>query len=218
VLLATIEPCSAVNRSHPQKRNPSRRQLRDSTRTTSASRREYRKSTSFLLDWSRRALADPAAILLRHRTGLCRRRVRINLQTPARSWCGDIDIHDQALDVLAPADRTWRWKDEDEFAERSGHPLFWDEACAATKRRQAERLIALAESGQFPFDGTWCSFRPGPGWRPTSLPWWWDQLPPREPPAWQRTKCLDWLASRIKLTRSTPPVTAFVLRRRCTQV
>jgi predicted RNA-binding protein associated with RNAse of E/G family len=114
----------------------------------------------------------------------------INLQAPARRWWGGIDIHDQALDVLVAADRTWQWKDEDEFAERTGHPLFWDEADAATIRGEAERLIALAETGQFPFDGTWCSFQPDPVWEPTELPWWWDQLPPGEPPAWQQANYL----------------------------
>jgi Protein of unknown function (DUF402) len=109
----------------------------------------------------------------------------INLQTPARRWWGGIDIHDQALDVLVAADRSWQWKDEDEFAERTGHPLFWDEAGAAAIRGEANRLIALAEAGQFPFDGSWCNFRPDPDWRPTELPWWWDQLPPEGPPAWQ---------------------------------
>lgn len=115
----------------------------------------------------------------------------INLQTPARRWWGGIDIHDHALDVLVAADRTWQWKDEDEFAERTGHPLFWDEAGAAIIRGEAERLIGLAGAGQFPFDGTWCDFRPDPAWRPTELPWWWDQLPPGEPPPWQETNYLD---------------------------
>lgn len=115
----------------------------------------------------------------------------INLQSPARRWWGGIDIHDQALDVLVAADRTWKWKDEDEFAERTGHPLFWDEADAATIRGEAERLIALAEAGQFPFDGTWCNFRPDPSWGPTELPWWWDQLPPGEPAFLQQANYLD---------------------------
>jgi predicted RNA-binding protein associated with RNAse of E/G family len=113
-----------------------------------------------------------------------------NLQTPARRWWGGIDTHDQALDVLVAADRTWRWKDEDEFTERTGHPLFWDEAGAAVIRGEAERLIALAEAGQFPFDGTWCNFLPDPDWRPTELPWWWDQLPSWELHAWQRENYL----------------------------
>ncbi len=104
----------------------------------------------------------------------------INLQTPARRWWGGIDSRDHALDVLVAADRTWRWKDEDEFAERTGHPLFWGEADAAAIRAEGERLISMAESSAFPFDGTWCDFKPDPFWRETELPWWWDQLPPGE--------------------------------------
>jgi hypothetical protein len=98
--------------------------------------------------------------------------------------------YDQALDVLVAADRTWHWKDEDEFAERTGHPLFWDQAAASAIRSEANRLIGLAEAAQFPFDGTWCNFRPDPDWQPTELPWWWDQLPPDEPPAWQSANYL----------------------------
>ncbi len=115
----------------------------------------------------------------------------VNLQTPATRWWGGIDIHDHALDVLVAADRTWQWKDEDEFAERTGHPLFWDQAAASVIHSEASRLIGLAEAAQFPFDGTWCNFRPDPHWQPTELPWWWDQLPPDEPPAWQRENYLD---------------------------
>ena len=106
----------------------------------------------------------------------------INLQSPARRWWGGIDIRDHALDVLVATDRTWRWKDEDEFAERTGHPLFWDEAGAAAIRAEGERLIRAVESALFPFDGTWCDFRPDRTWQPTELPWWWDQLPAGESP------------------------------------
>lgn len=71
------------------------------------------------------------------------------------------------------ADRRWRWKDEDEFAERIGHPWYWDEAGAAAIRAEGERVIGLAEAGTFPFDGSWTDFRPDPAWTvPTELPDW----------------------------------------------
>ncbi len=104
----------------------------------------------------------------------------INLQSRARRWWGGLDFRDHALDVLIASDRSWRWKDEDEFAERTGHPMFWDEADASAIRTEGERLISLAEAASFPFDGTWCRFGPDPSWAPTELPWWWDQLPPGE--------------------------------------
>ncbi|HEX6869563.1 MAG TPA: DUF402 domain-containing protein, partial [Micromonosporaceae bacterium] len=69
---------------------------------------------------------------------------------------------------------SWRWKDEDEFAERTGHPDFWTSEEASRIRAEGERLIALVESEAYPFDGTLVDFRPDSGWEPTNLPPYWD--------------------------------------------
>ncbi|KIQ65743.1 hypothetical protein TR51_18460 [Kitasatospora griseola] len=105
----------------------------------------------------------------------------VNLESPVGRWNGGTDHIDQALDILVAPDRSWRWKDEDEFAEQTGHPFFWTEEGAAAIRAEGERMIALAEAGAFPFDGTWCDFRPDPNWPHTALPWWWDQPGPLPP-------------------------------------
>ncbi|WP_231930000.1 DUF402 domain-containing protein [Micromonospora coriariae] len=94
----------------------------------------------------------------------------INLEAPVDRWAGGVDVQDHALDVLVAPDRSWVWKDEDEFAAQTGDPLFWDLDDAAQIRAEGERLIACAERGEFPFDGTWCDFQPDPA----SLPYWWD--------------------------------------------
>ncbi|CAM3332462.1 DUF402 domain-containing protein [Stackebrandtia soli] len=106
----------------------------------------------------------------------------VNLELPERRWDGGVDTVDQALDVWIGADGSWQWKDEDEFAERTGHPLYWDEETAAGVRAEGEAMIRLAEAGAYPFDGTWCDFRPGPDWEPTPLPWWWDRPPAGDAP------------------------------------
>src|SRR5438046_2771238 len=41
----------------------------------------------------------------------------LNLQTPLRRSSIGFDLWDQVLDVVVRPDRTWSWKDEDEFAE-----------------------------------------------------------------------------------------------------
>ncbi|HEY2794776.1 MAG TPA: DUF402 domain-containing protein [Micromonosporaceae bacterium] len=100
----------------------------------------------------------------------------VNLEAPAHRWWGGLDIHDKALDVLVAPDRTWHWKDEDEFAAQTGHPFFWDEIEAAQIRRAGLAAVERVEAGDYPFDGTWCDFTPDPAWGPTELPWWWDAV------------------------------------------
>ncbi|HWG99877.1 MAG TPA: DUF402 domain-containing protein [Pilimelia sp.] len=108
----------------------------------------------------------------------------VNLEEPAVRWDdGDlagVDMVDQDLDVWVPPDRRWSWKDEDEFAERLAFPEHYWVADAAAVRAEGERVIEIAEAGKFPFDGTWCDFRPDPAWPvPTALPPGWDRPPAR---------------------------------------
>lgn len=108
----------------------------------------------------------------------------INLQRPAAWWrdgtASGVDIVDQTLDVLVEPDRTWRWKDEQSFTARTGHPPFHTAAEAEAIRAAGRRLIGEAVAGRFPFDGTWCDFRPDPSWTPLPLPDGWDR-----PAAWK---------------------------------
>lgn len=98
----------------------------------------------------------------------------VNLEAPVRRWPGGIDVWDHALDVLVDPAGRWRWKDEDEFAAQTDDPLFWDAETARRIRAEGERLITHAERRDFPFDGTWCEFRPDPAWSPATLPADWD--------------------------------------------
>ena len=99
-----------------------------------------------------------------------------NLEEPYARWDGGVDTVDHALDLWFDADRSWRWKDEDEFVERTGHPLFWNAEQAASIRAEGERLVKLFEAGDFPFDGTWCDLPvPSPDWPPLVRPAGWDR-------------------------------------------
>ncbi|GIH04672.1 hypothetical protein Rhe02_27390 [Rhizocola hellebori] len=102
----------------------------------------------------------------------------VNLEAPAVRWRGGIDIRDQALDIWVHPDLSWRWKDEDEFADRTDHPLFWTSQEAVEIRAEGERMIALAEKGAYPFDGTHVDFMPDPSWTPSTFPAIWD-FPPQ---------------------------------------
>jgi predicted RNA-binding protein associated with RNAse of E/G family len=104
----------------------------------------------------------------------------INLEEPGVAWddgdAAGLDTTDQDLDVWVYPDHRWEWKDEDELAERLEHPdHYWvtDEAAVWAEGR---RVIAQAEAGEFPFDGTWVDFRPDPDWTaPAHLPPGWDR-------------------------------------------
>ncbi|MGW3660159.1 DUF402 domain-containing protein [Streptomyces sp. NPDC005151] len=76
----------------------------------------------------------------------------------------DIDIADHELDINVAPDRSWQWKDEESFAEKTGHPVYWSADEAAAIRAEGTRVARLAEAGTFPFDGSWCDFRPPKTW------------------------------------------------------
>ncbi len=102
-----------------------------------------------------------------------------NLERRHVRWSADgvfgVDTADHALDVWVEPDRSWEWKDEDEFAEATGLPGYWTADEAVGIRAAGERLIKLAEAGDFPFDGTWCDFRPDQSWPLPQLPAGWDR-------------------------------------------
>lgn len=116
-------------------------------------------------------------------TGLLQRSY-VNLERPATRWrdatLAGVDTVDYDLDVIVVPDRSWQWKDEDEFAERLKEPAhYWVDDEAAV-RAEGERLAKLAEAGEFPFDGTMIGYRPDPSWSvPTEMPIGWGR-----PRAW----------------------------------
>ena len=104
----------------------------------------------------------------------------VNLEEPAVRWddgqLAGVDIVDQDLDIQVGPDLSWRWKDEEEFAERLGFPSHYWVRDEAPVRAEGARVVKLIEAGEFPFDGTWCDFRPDPQWTvPAALPDGWDR-------------------------------------------
>ncbi|WP_306216350.1 DUF402 domain-containing protein [Actinoplanes sp. RD1] len=104
----------------------------------------------------------------------------VNLEARGLRWddgtLAGVDVIDYDLDIEVFPDRTWRWKDEDELAERLAVPEhYWvrDEAALWASGRDVVKRI---EAGDFPFDGTWTDFEPDPSWEPfASLPAGWDR-------------------------------------------
>ncbi|MEV7622876.1 DUF402 domain-containing protein [Actinoplanes sp. NPDC089786] len=105
----------------------------------------------------------------------------VNLEERGVRWddgaVAGIDVVDQDLDVVVHPDRTWEWKDEDEFTERLGFPDHYWVADEAAVRAEGRRVVKIAEAGEFPFDGTWTDFVPDPSWELPGLPDGWDRPP-----------------------------------------
>ncbi|GLY94639.1 DUF402 domain-containing protein [Actinoplanes sp. NBRC 103695] len=103
----------------------------------------------------------------------------VNLEERVVRWAdGDlagVDVIDQDLDVVVRPDRTWEWKDEDEFAERLAFPDHYWATDEQAIRAEGRRVIKIVEAGEFPFDGTWTDFVPDPSWELPELPDGWDR-------------------------------------------
>jgi hypothetical protein len=104
----------------------------------------------------------------------------VNLEERALRWDdGDlagIDVVDQDLDIVVDPDRTWHWKDEDEFTERLAFPDHYWVRDEAAVRAEGWRVVKRIEAGEFPFDGSWIDYQPDPAWEtPTALPAGWDR-------------------------------------------
>jgi hypothetical protein len=111
----------------------------------------------------------------------------VNLEQPIARWddgaVAGIDTTDFDLDIWVWPNRTWAWKDEDELAERLGFPEHYWVPDADAVWAAGRRVIPAIERGDFPFDGTWCDFRPDPSWGvPEFPPAGWDR--PRAGPSW----------------------------------
>ncbi len=105
----------------------------------------------------------------------------VNLEEPACRWedsaaTAGIDTIDYDLDIVVSPDRSWYWKDEDEFAYHLGYPdVYWVDDPAPVWA-EGKRVVALIEAGEFPFDGTRTAFRPDPLWTaPNELSEGWDR-------------------------------------------
>lgn len=104
----------------------------------------------------------------------------VNLEQPVARWddghLAGVDTVDHDLDVVAWPDGSWAYKDEHELAERLAYPEhYWVDDPAAV-RAEAERVVKIFQAGEFPFDGSWCDFRPPPSWTvPATLPPGWDR-------------------------------------------
>jgi hypothetical protein len=101
----------------------------------------------------------------------------VNLEEPRHRWPGGIDSEDHFLDIAVYPDRSWEWRDEDEFAAARGAGLVDDEL-AARVREAGRAVVELIGAWASPFRDGWEHWRPDPHWPVPSLPQDWDGRPP----------------------------------------
>jgi hypothetical protein len=83
-------------------------------------------------------------------------------------WNGScFDTVDEKLDLIVGADRSLRWKDEDELAHAAGLGL------VDAVEVRAEAALVLEE---WPFPTGWEDFRPDPAWPLPELPPGWEAV------------------------------------------
>jgi hypothetical protein len=100
----------------------------------------------------------------------------VNLQEPFRRTPRGFATMDLMLDVIVDADRSWRWKDEDEleiFVERGA----FEGGLADRVRAEGVEVARRAESDEPPFSEPWHKWRPDPAWTTPQLPDGWDRCP-----------------------------------------
>ncbi|MGW7579256.1 cytidylyl-2-hydroxypropylphosphonate hydrolase [Streptomyces sp. NPDC054765] len=121
---------------------------------------------------------DPWSVWLFWERGWQFKNWYVNLEEPRRRWSGGIDSEDHFLDICVYPDRSWEWRDEDEFAQAQRDGLMTD-AQAAEVRSAGRAAIAQITAWREPYADGWEDWRPDPAWEVPRLPDNWDRAPDR---------------------------------------
>ncbi|MDF3298111.1 cytidylyl-2-hydroxypropylphosphonate hydrolase [Streptomyces tropicalis] len=98
----------------------------------------------------------------------------VNLEEPLARWAGGVDSEDHFLDISVHPDRSWHWRDEDEFAQAQRDGLMAP-AQAERVRAAGRAAVEVITAWGPPFSEGWQDWRPDPAWPVPSLPEDWDR-------------------------------------------
>lgn len=100
----------------------------------------------------------------------------VNFEEPFRRTRIGVDTNDHVLDIVIGPDRTWVWKDRDEFEQRVREGVFLPEFAGRLLAEAAEVVRAI-EAWASPFSDGWEAWRAPGDWPPPALPGDWDTEP-----------------------------------------
>ncbi|MET9020482.1 DUF402 domain-containing protein [Actinopolymorpha sp. NPDC004070] len=93
----------------------------------------------------------------------------VNLELPPVRMPDGIQTMDLVLDVQVLPDRSWTWKDREDFEEAVRRGVL-DGGLLATLEDHAHRVLAQATGRTGPFEARWLDWRPDPTWPRPVLP------------------------------------------------
>ncbi|MFD7880181.1 DUF402 domain-containing protein [Streptomyces sp. NPDC059766] len=100
----------------------------------------------------------------------------VNLEEPLARWEGGVDSEDHFLDISVHPDRSWHWRDEDEFAQAQRDGLM-DPDLAERVRAAGRDAVEVIRAWGAPYSQGWQHWRPDPSWAVPLLPEDWDRTP-----------------------------------------
>lgn len=100
----------------------------------------------------------------------------VNLEEPRTRWAGGIDSEDHFLDISVYPDRSWLWRDEDEFDQAQRAGLMTPETARRVREAGLAAVEVIREWGK-PYRDGWENWRPDPRWQVPVLPDDWDRTP-----------------------------------------
>ncbi|MFE1559630.1 DUF402 domain-containing protein [Streptomyces sp. NPDC058734] len=100
----------------------------------------------------------------------------VNLEEPRTRWAGGVDSVDHFLDIAVYPDRSWKWLDEDEFAQAQRIGLM-DQDQARRVVDAGRSAVEVVKAWGAPFCDRWQDWRPDPAWGVPVLPEDWDRTP-----------------------------------------
>ncbi|MGP3927176.1 cytidylyl-2-hydroxypropylphosphonate hydrolase [Streptomyces sp. 8N616] len=121
---------------------------------------------------------DPWSVWLFWEPGWRFKNWYVNLEEPRRRWARGVDSEDHFLDIAVYPDRSWAWRDEDEFeqAQRAG---LMSTRQAEGVRAAGRAAVELIGAWGAPFRDGWENWRPDQEWPVPELPADWDLVPAR---------------------------------------